>query len=100
MRLAWRHEAMADRDAIFDHIAQDNPGAALELDELIEAKADGLLEHPRRGRPGRVSGTRELVVHRNYLLVYKLDGDSIEVVNVVHARKAWPPVDDGATDNG
>lgn len=89
---------MADRDAIFDHIALDNPVAALDLDELIEEKADGLLENPRRGRPGRVPGTLELVVHRNYILVYQLVEDIVEVVNVVHARKAWPPVNDEQTD--
>ena len=40
MKVVWRSMAEADRESIFDYIAQDNPGAAFELDEEFQAKAE------------------------------------------------------------
>ncbi len=41
-------------------------------------------------RPGRADGTREAVVHPNYLLIYRIVLDTVEIVNVVHARQDYP----------
>lgn len=69
MKLAWTRLALNDRQAIRSYIAQDNPIAALALDELFTEKASRLADHPGLGRPGRVSSTRELVVHQHYLMI-------------------------------
>lgn len=52
--LYWTREAIADRDAIYDHIEADNPAAALAMDELFEEKASRLIDHPNLGRKGRI----------------------------------------------
>ncbi len=91
MRLVWTRPATADRRAIRTYIAQDNPTAALALDELFSEKAGRLLDHPGLGRPGRITGTRELVAHQNYILVYDLTSDLVRVLRVLHAAKQWPP---------
>jgi len=70
MELHWTARAMNERDDIYNYIAQDNPAAALRLDTLFERRADSLRDHPLLGRPGRVPGTRELLAHRHYLLIY------------------------------
>ena len=49
-----------------------------------------LAQHPLLFRPGRVAGTREMVAHPNYIVVYRVAGDSVEVLNVLHARQAYP----------
>ncbi len=90
MKLVWTRLASLDRKEIREYIAQDNPAAALALDELISAKAERLADHPDLGRPGRVAGTRELVAHRNYLLVYDVAGDAVRVLRVLHAARQWP----------
>lgn len=92
--LFWTHEARQDRDAIYDYIEADNPAAALSLDELFSKNAGYLLEHPGLGRPGRVKGTRELVAHPNYILIYDLVGDYVRVLRVLHAARRWPPTKD------
>nr|WP_043740674.1 type II toxin-antitoxin system mRNA interferase toxin, RelE/StbE family [Thioalkalivibrio nitratireducens] len=92
MELFWTPEAIQDRDAIYDFIDADNPVAALALDELFEEKTGRLVDHPDLGRPGRIVGTRELVVHRNYVLVYDVPGDLVRVLRVLHAARQWPPV--------
>ena len=92
MKLVWARPAAADRREIRAYISQDNPAAALALDELISEMAGRLADHPDLGRPGRVAGTRELVAHHNYILVYDLDGDFVRILRVLHAAQQWPPI--------
>lgn len=87
MRLVWTRPASADRREIREYIAQDNPAAALALDELFSEKASHLIDHPGLGRPGRVAGTRELVVHRNYVLIYDTTDDRVRILRVLHAAR-------------
>lgn len=91
MKLVWTRQAHADRKKIREYIVQHAPAAALALDELFSEKASLLLDHPNLGRTGRVPGTRELVAHRNYILVYDLSGDVVRVLRLLHAARQWPP---------
>ena len=77
MELRWTLEAIADREAIYEHVEADNPVAALALDELFSACAARLTDHPGLGRAGRVEGMRELVAHRNYILVYDVAAEVV-----------------------
>lgn len=86
----WKPAALADRRGIIEYIAQDNPLAAIELGDLLIAQAEQLDQHPTSGRIGRVKGTRELVVHPNYILVYRIVGKTAEVLRVKHAAQRWP----------
>lgn len=92
MIVEWRAQAREDRNNVFDKIAQDNPSAALELDDLIERRTDALPKHPELYRPGRVRGTREMVLSPNYVLVYRLKKQAsvIEIVRIVGARQDYP----------
>jgi plasmid stabilization system protein ParE len=56
----------------------------------IEACAEALPAHPYIYRPGRAPGTREAVVHPNYILVYRVTAEAVEIVNLVHARQQYP----------
>ena len=47
--------------------------------------------HKALGRPGRVDGTRELLVHRNYFMVYDVKDERIRIVRVLHGARRWPP---------
>jgi len=91
VRLVWTRPAREDRKAICEYIAADNPSAALDPDELLSEKPASLVEHPGLGRPGRAEGTRELVAHRNYILIYDVAGDLVRVLRVLHATRMWPP---------
>jgi toxin ParE1/3/4 len=92
MKLVWTRTASADRKDIREYIAQNNPAAALALDELLSEKASRLVDHPGLGRLGRVTGTRELVAHQNYILIYDAVDDLVRILRVLHAAKQWPPV--------
>ena len=90
MKVVWRPHATADRARIMDAIAQDNPAAALKLDLEFEAKADPLPKRPKLYKPGRMKGTREIVVRSNYVMVYTIEGDTIIMLRVLHTARQWP----------
>ena len=68
MKLFWTPEALDDRREIHDYIEADNPSAAPALDALFSEQASRLVDYPGLGRPGRVTGIRELVAHQDYTL--------------------------------
>jgi addiction module RelE/StbE family toxin len=90
LKLVWKRLALSDREKIMDHIAEDNPQAALDLDELFEQKADRLIEQPELYRVGRKHGTREMVVHPNYIVIYRIQSDTVEILRVKHTAQCWP----------
>ncbi|HEU4967345.1 type II toxin-antitoxin system RelE/ParE family toxin [Sphingomonas sp.] len=90
LRLIWRETAREEARAVFRYIAEHDVGAANRLIAAVEACAERLPEHPHMYRPGRVAGTREAVVHPNYILIYRVTAESVEIVNVVHARQRYP----------
>jgi addiction module RelE/StbE family toxin len=88
--VVWSPLALADRDAIFEYIARDNPFAAIALDNEFKDKAELARQRPLAYRSGLVRDTRELVVRANYLLIYKVIGDDLRVLRIKHARQRWP----------
>lgn len=92
MRVIWTPEARQDRADVWDYIAADNPFAAAHMDELFRTAAARLAEHPELGRPGKIPGTRELIPHENYRLVYEIDRETLWVLALVHTARQWPPV--------
>jgi addiction module RelE/StbE family toxin len=90
LNLIWREHAREDAAAIFSYIAHRNVAAAEALQASIQARAERLREHPFLHRPGRLPGTREAVVHRNYIMVYRVTDDAVEIVNLMHARRQYP----------
>ncbi len=86
-RLEWREDARADLLAIIDFISDDNADAAQRLKDDIEAKTSKLPGHPRLYRPGRVDGTREMVVRSNYLVVYAENAHAISILRDLHAAQ-------------
>jgi toxin ParE1/3/4 len=91
MRIVWAAPALRDLAAARDYIAHDNPAAAERQVQRVLAAVGGLPRFPEIGRPGRRAGTRELVVSRTpYIAAYRLRGEIIEVLRVMHGRQRWP----------
>lgn len=91
MRVRWLRKALRNLDDEASYIAADSPAAAqLVVQRVIEAVAM-LPEQPAIGRPGRVSGTRELVVLKTrYIVPYRVRGQTIEILRVFHASRRLP----------
>ena len=91
MRLEWSPFAIEDRDGIFDYIEEDSPHAAVVVDDRIRMQVRQLLQFPETGRPGRIEGTRELVIGRTpYIAAYRITGDTVRILRVLHGAQLWP----------
>ncbi len=91
MRVRWLRNALRNLDEEAAHIATDDPvSARLVVQRILEAVAT-LAHQPALGRPGRVPGTRELVVPKTrYLVPYRVRGDAIEILRVFHTSRRLP----------
>lgn len=88
--IRWNARALDKLDELIAYIAARNPTAADQLLERIEAAVLPASDHPYLYRSGRVSGTREIIAHPNYIVVYRVLSDSIQVLNVLHAHQRYP----------
>ena len=87
----WTRTALANLETAASYVAQDNPRAAALLVERIHAAVVHLQQNPSMGRPGRVPGTRELVVSGTpYLVPYRVQDGVVEVLRVLHGARRWP----------
>jgi addiction module RelE/StbE family toxin len=93
VKVEWVAAAQEDRDNIVNYIAAENPRAALKMDELFSEATSKLGEFPLRGRIGMVPGTRELIPHASYRLIYEVDvvADIVWILALVHTSRLWPP---------
>jgi addiction module RelE/StbE family toxin len=90
-KVSWLGGALADLRGIKDHIGRDNPAAARRVVKAIKDGADLLKDHPGIGRPGRLAGTRELVIrHYPFILAYRQTEAALQVLAVVHTSRRWP----------
>jgi len=91
VRVDWLRTARANLIAASEYIAQDNPDASARTVAAITRAVENLERFPAAGRPGRVPGTRELVVFGTpYIVPYRIRGNIVEVLRVFHASRKWP----------
>jgi plasmid stabilization system protein ParE len=91
MQVRWLRKALQNLDDEATYIAIDDPAAArLVVDRVLRATAS-LARQPELGRPGRVAGTRELVILKTRLLVpYRVRNETIEILRVFHTSRRLP----------
>jgi addiction module RelE/StbE family toxin len=91
MKVRWTTSARQDRIEIRNHIAAENPAAAVRMDRLFSDAAARLAAHPKIGKAGKIPGTRELIPHESYRLIYEIDSDTVWILVLVHTARQWPP---------
>ena len=92
MTILWSPEAIEDLNSLRAYIAEDDPFAARRVVLHIMHSIEQLLpENPQMGRPGRVPGTRELVIPKTpFILPYRLQRNVIQILRVYHGARRWP----------
>ena len=91
MRFEWLRKALRNLDDEATYIAIDDAAAArLVVNRVLDAVAS-LAEQPGLGRPGRVPGTRELVVlNTRFIVPYRVRGELVEILRVFHTSRRLP----------
>jgi addiction module RelE/StbE family toxin len=87
MLIKWTKTALGSVNKIAGFIAKDNPTRATSFVLELQAAVNKLQAHPGMGRAGRVPGTRELVLHKNYIAIYRVRGDDVEILRLHHAAR-------------
>lgn len=91
MNVRYTRQALGHLVDIRTYIAQDRPGAAAAVGAGIQAAVSHLVQFPEAGRPGRVDGTRELVVPRlPFIVAYRIKESHVDVLAILHAARKWP----------
>ena len=91
MQVKWTRQALINLNDAVEYIAGDNPVAARKVAQRAWDSSQLLALQPRIGRPGRVQGTRELVISGlPYVLPYIQKGNTIYILRVMHTSMIWP----------
>lgn len=91
MKIVWTRRAGENLDREKAYIAEHNPEAARRTALRILSAIDRLSRHPNLGRPGRVPGTRELVVPNTpYIVPYRVKDDTVQILRIFHTSRQWP----------
>ena len=88
----WTPAALADLASLRAYIAEHDPAAARRIVQRIIHSVETALPHsPEMGRPGRIPGTRELVITGTpFIVPYRLRGETIQILRVYHGARRWP----------
>lgn len=91
MWIEWKVTARNDLAEAVAWVARDNPRAAIKMQAEVMNQVEILGGHPRSGRPGRIEGTRELVINRTpYIVPYQISAGTVTVLRVLHTARRWP----------
>jgi addiction module RelE/StbE family toxin len=91
MKIIWTREAAQDRANIWDYLYANNPKAAIDMDNRFSDAISRLAQHPESGPAGIIAGTRELIPHQSYRIVYEQAVNAIWILALVHTSRQWPP---------
>ena len=91
MRVRWLRKALAKLDDEARDVASDDPAAARLIVSRVLAAVALLAQQPGLGRPGRVPGTRELIVPKtSYIVPCRVRGDTVAILRVFHTSRRLP----------
>lgn len=89
--IKWTRRAVKRLDEIGAFIAHENPNASGRVVLRIVTSVQTLATQPAIGRPGRIEGTRELVLADiPYIIAYRISVTKIDILTVMHASQRWP----------
>lgn len=94
--MRYSQQALADLDDALAYTLQNRPDSVEAVGQRIQRAIAGLAVFPDRGRPGRIAGTRELVISGlPYLAAYRVDGGYVDILTVLHGARLWPSMFEG-----
>jgi toxin ParE1/3/4 len=89
LRVRWTQLAADDLSSAYEFLVEQNRSAAGKLIDRILTAIEVLGRFPEMGRPGRVDGTRELVV-APFIVAYRVTRTEVQILSILHAARKWP----------
>jgi toxin ParE1/3/4 len=92
VKVVWTRKASRHLRAAYDYWASERSSAAADtmLDRIFSV-VELLQTFPEAGRPGRIEGTREVVVAPTpFLIAYRIRRSKIEILSLLHGARKWP----------
>jgi toxin ParE1/3/4 len=92
MKIVWTRRATRHLRAAYEYwLREHSEDAAGVMFERIFSAVEMLEHHSEMGRPGRVPGSRELILHPlPFLLAYRVMPRKIEILALLHGARKWP----------
>ena len=91
MRVRWTTPAREEFVAAYEYLAEESRAAAARTAGRIWTGTQLLARHPMAGRPGRVAGTRELVIRGTpFIVAYEVRKKEVRILAVLHGARKWP----------
>jgi len=91
MQIKWLKKALINLEHSAEYLNEQNPQAARDFVKEVYELTELLKKNPALGRPGRVFGTRELVLQRfPFLIPYRVKNNCIEILRVFPTRMPQP----------
>lgn len=92
VKVNWTKIAISDLESAFNYVAEieNRPETArLMIKKIIEG-VEQIKSFPDSGRPGRVKGTKELIIVTTpFIVVYRMKKASLEILTVLHHARKW-----------
>lgn len=87
----WTKQAVEDLNSAYDHLSTESPHLIPMTIEVILSSIKQIKMFPESGRPGRVDGTRELVITTiPFIVVYRKKSETLEILSILHQLRKWP----------
>lgn len=86
----WEADAELQLVELMEFIGERNASAAARLRVAIDEAINLVCRFPEMGRPGRIHGTRELIVHPNHIVIYQITETTIDILRILHTRQRYP----------
>jgi toxin ParE1/3/4 len=104
MRITYLSLAVIDLAEIRDYIATNHPNLAQTVGKKLRVSLNSLAQFPNLGKPGRVFGTRELVIPKvgksTYIAIYRVVGDNVQILRVLAGMRDIDAIlEEGFGDN-
>lgn len=93
MTVFWTNNAKRELRAVHDYIAQNSSRYAQGLVDRITRKTEQLSAMPHLGAevPEYKDATIRELSEQSYRIIYRVRGDQVEILSVVHAARQLPP---------
>jgi toxin ParE1/3/4 len=91
LKIEWTETAQSHLLLLDNYLFERSPAGADRIVDRILEIVGSLDRFPLTGRPGRVAGTREMVVpSTSYIVAYRIHNEAVHVLAIMHGAQRWP----------